>query len=71
MASKKNPDEVRVTLMCDIVVSEKAWRALMESHGRSMSGVVIPSHVQKAAKAIVKRNFEQMGFPQPQIPDSA
>lgn len=69
MASKKDADQIKVTVMCDIIVSERQWRDLMEANGRSMSGVVTPAHVQKAAKAILKKNFEKMGFSQPHIPD--
>lgn len=69
MATKKDPDEVKITLMCDIVVSEQRWRELMKSHGIDMSGIYTGAHVQKAAKRIVKNKFEEMGFPQPQIPE--
>lgn len=69
MASKKDPDEIKITLICDLIVSEKAWKDLMKKHGRDMSGVVVGSHVQHAGKTILKKKFEEMGFPQPQIPD--
>ena len=66
MASR-NPDEIRVTLMVDLVVSERNWRRLMEEHGRDLTGIVIPAHVQRVGKTIVKREFERLGFPQPHI----
>lgn len=69
MATKKNPDEIRVTLVCDIVISDSGWRELMGKYGRSLEGHYTASHVQKSAKTIVKKKFEEMGFPQPQIPD--
>lgn len=69
MASKKDADQIKITVMCDIIVSEREWRELMESHGRDMTHQVTPAHVQKAAKTILKNAFNKMGFPQPHIPD--
>lgn len=69
MTPRKDPDEVKITVMCDIIVSDKQWRELMISHGKNMDTVVTSGHVQRAAKTILKRNFEAMGSPQPHIPD--
>ena len=64
MTARKDPDEVKVTLYMEIKVSDKRWRALMESHGRDMNGVVIGAHVINAAKTILRREFAELGFPQ-------
>lgn len=69
MASKSaaDKDRLKVSVVVDLVVSEKEWLQLMKANGKDMTGVVVPAHVSHAARKILKREFERIGFPQPQI----
>jgi len=62
--TSKDPDQVKVSLVVDITVSERAWRAKCAELGIDLNGIVIPAHVAATIKQAAMQHFAALGFPQ-------
>lgn len=61
---KTDPDALRVSVVVNVTVSEKRWRALMAAAGVDLTGVVVAAHVALTVRALSHHQLASIGFPQ-------
>lgn len=63
MASKKDPDEVKVNLMIEITVSERAYTEMFKD-SIAATKKTVPAHVAMVARIALDQHLATLGFPQ-------
>ncbi len=66
MATRKNPDLVRVSVVVDAEVSETAWRRACADRGIDLTGMVVGAMVAETIKSMAYQGLAAAGFPQQQ-----
>ena len=57
-------DDIFVSVVCDVVVSEAAWRKWCAVQGVDLTGVVPAAHIAQTMRSLLDVGLTDIGFPQ-------